>query len=196
MELPPPPQALARPGVPNHRLLAGGRLYMGFDHGEFGGGLWSVDIKTGEAEQVQFRGGQGWPVRCLKASPDGRVWSVEGLVHGILRKGALHVGAGVNWELYCNSTEGEFANWDLPPASLDALAFDADGRLYVLSGSLGLARYDDGTWTRLTPGWPEHFYVHTLLATPSGVAVVGTYDAGILLLDLRSGAIRRIALKG
>jgi hypothetical protein len=195
VELLPPPEALTRAGAARHRLLSDGRLYLGFDHGEFGGGLWGVDVKSGEAEPVRFRGGEGRPVRCLKAGPDGRVWALEGLAHLGLRWGALHVRAGRTWQTYCNSTAGELVNWNLPPAALDALAFDAAGRLYVLSGSLGLARYDGGAWTRLTPDWPAYFHVQSLLVTPSGVAVVGTYDAGILLLDLRSGKIRRIALK-
>jgi hypothetical protein len=169
---------------------------MGFDAGEFGGGLRVIDLQTGQEEQVPFRSGSGWPVRCLKAAPDGRVWALEGVAHGTVRWGAIHVRSGDAWELHCSSTEGELANWDLPPASLDALAFDADARLYVLSGNLGLARYEGGAWTRLTPGWPDFFYVQSLLVTPGGVAVIGAGDQGIMLLNLQSGEIRRIAFKG
>jgi hypothetical protein len=189
------PEPLAGPGGPSHCLLAAGKLYAGVDMGEWGGGLWAVDIQSGRIKRVPLRGGEDLPVTGLAIGPDGRVWALEGSAHLIFRRGAVSFLSDSGWQLFCNSTEDRIKNWNLPPADLHAFSFDKSGRLYVLSGKLGLARYEDGAWTRLTPGWPDYFGVASLLLPGDGKAVIATYDAGIMLFDLKSREIRRIALK-
>jgi hypothetical protein len=128
----------------------------------------------------------------LKRAPDGKVWAVEGLAHLGLREGILDVYDGKEWTAFCCSSKGKMSNWNLGPASLDSVAFDREGRVYVLSGHFGLTRYEGGNWTRLTPGWPRFQYVSSLHLTASGVAVIGMYDAGVLLVDLQSNQSRRV----
>jgi hypothetical protein len=182
---------------PQHRLLRGGELYLGRGDGEFGGELQRIDIRSGDAEMVLHaelfnRLGQGMPLVPLALGPDGRIWALEGLAHGTIREGRLHVLSGGEWTLFCNSSKEQPINWSLPNASLQALAFDSIGRPVVLSGDLGLVRYDNGSWSRLTPNWPEFFYVCSLLLPRDGLAVIGTYHAGVMLLDLESGHVRRV----
>jgi hypothetical protein len=170
----------------DHLLLVGNKLYLGFDWGEWGGQLLSLELKTGEWMIIdQYR----LPIRDLKIGPGEKVWVVEGLAHLSLREGRIHQSDEKSWQTICDT-----ANWALPPASLDAMAFDGDGRVVLLSGSLGLIRQDRNGWTRLTPGWPNYAYVHCLHISPTGLAVIGMYDAGILLIDLNSQKTRRIVL--
>jgi hypothetical protein len=163
--------------------------------GEWDGGLWAIEIRSGKIERVPLRGGgKALPVTGLGTGPDGRVWVLEGLAHGLLY-GAVSFQSDNRWELFCNSAEGGLKTWNLPPADLCAFSFDKAGRLYVLSGKLGLARYENGAWTRLTPGWPDYFGVRSLLLPGDGKAVIATSNAGIMVFDLDSREIRRIALK-
>jgi hypothetical protein len=120
---------------------------------------------------------------------------VEGLAHLGAREGALHTYDGRTWKTFCDSSEDRLANWNLPPTSLEAIAFDAKGRPCVLSGYLGLLCRDGGKWIRLTPDWPGHQYLSSLQLTPAGVAVIGTYDAGVLLLNIQSKEVRRVTLR-
>jgi hypothetical protein len=83
----------------------------------------------------------------------------------------------------------------LGPASLDAVSFDAEGRCVALSGNLGLVRHEGDRWVRLTPVWPDFVYVRCLHVTRSGTALIGTWDAGILAVDLRTGKGRRVTLR-
>jgi hypothetical protein len=187
----------SRPGdemgwVLNHALLAKEKVYLGFDRGEWGGDLLALDLKTGAWEQPPLASGGGWPVRDLKLGPGETVWAVEGLAHLGVRHGKLNVFDGNEWKVFCCSSEGKMSNWNLDPASLDSVGFDGEGRVYVLSGCLGVARYEGGNWTQLTPGWPSFQYVSSLHITASGVAVIGMYDAGVLLVDLRSNQARRV----
>jgi hypothetical protein len=180
---------------PSRVLLAGETLYLGFARGEWGGGLLSLELSTGEWQEVVLGRGFHLPVTDLEVGPGGTVWAVEGLAHFATREGVLHHYDGREWKMVCKSSEEGKNNWDLPTASLVAVSFDAEGTPYLLSGCLGLVRSEGENWTRLTPGWPEYAYVSSLYITPEGVAVVGMSDAGVLLFDLRSKQARRVALR-
>jgi hypothetical protein len=189
VQWPSPPDFLVK-RFPKHRLLVDGDLYLGEEAGEFGGGLNRIDIRTGASERIFG----GWPVNSLAIGLDGSVWESEGLAHLTIRKGRIHVNSKGDWTEFCvsGSSTGRDTNWDLPPTSFGALAIDSIGRPTVLSEELGLVRYESGKWSRLTPDWPGFVYVTSLLLTSDDQAIVGTYDAGVMLLDLRSGKVRRV----
>ena len=44
------------------------------------------------------------------------------------------------------------------------------------------------------PGWPEHVYVSCLHMLDEERAVIGLYDGGVLVADLRSQTFKRIVL--
>jgi hypothetical protein len=190
-----PPSGRIWLGAPQHCHLDRGRLYIGFDYGEFGGGLWSVDIQSGHTEKIHHFTEFDTPVKGLANDRDGRLWAMEGLAHLGLAIGSLSFRSDDGWKLFRNSTKGQLVNWNLQPSDFEAFTFDDAGRLYVLSGATGLSRYDDGTWTRLTPDWPDPFHCSSVLITPTGTAVIGTRRAGIMLFDTVSGEVRRIALR-
>jgi hypothetical protein len=184
-------------GGPRRVLLTGKTLYLGFDRGEWGGGLLSLDVNTGDWD-APSRGLSELPVRDLAVTPDGTVWVVEGLAHLGLRDGRLSCFEGGKWKVVCACSgrkKAKRVDWNLPPCSFDAISFDRNGQLYLLSGELGLIRRDGAKWTRLTPGWPEYVYVSSLCLSSTGVAVIATSDAGVLLFDLNSGRVQRVVLK-
>ncbi len=180
---------------PDHALLAGGRLYLGYDRGEWGGALLSLDVRTGRWEDIDLGDGGAWPVRDLRVGPGGQVWVAEGLAHLILAAGRLSSGDGKGWRTnYSLNREGPDAR-GVPPTPLDGVAFDGEGRLVLLGGSVGLVRRKGPGWRRLTPHWPEFAFVRGLHVTPAGLAVVGLTDGGVLLIDLKSGRARRVVLR-
>jgi hypothetical protein len=83
--------------------------------------------------------------------------------------------------------------WELPPASFDAIAFDEESRLHLLTGELGVVRRDGKRWTRLTPAWPEGAIVSGL-AVRGELLVIATFDAGVLLWNVATGKARRVEL--
>jgi hypothetical protein len=195
----PPPSLMPVPvrrEQADHALLAGGALYLGYDRGEWGGALLALDVLTGRCARMKLRAGWGLPIRDLRSGPGTALWVVEGLAHLSGREGRLSRSEGKGWRTLCSSSREGRVAWDLSPACLDAVDFDGKGRLVLLSGDLGLVRLDGNRWTRLTPDWPRFAFVSCLHVTPAGVAVVGLYDAGVLLIDLKSRLARRVALEG
>jgi len=193
ISLTPRPEHLCMMHDARHVLLAGERMYLGYDSGEWGGGLLRLDLGTGKWEEIKLDDGHT-PVHDLKSGPGGKVWTVEGLDHLGLMDGVVHSYDGKAWKMLCRSSKGDPENWDLPSASLAALAFDVKGNLWLLSGWLGLIRREKEKWVRVTPGWHDCQPVQSLHMTSSGVAVIGTLDAGVLLFEVESKRIRRVTL--
>lgn len=107
--------------APHHALLARGRLYLGYDWGEWSGGLLALDVGTGRWQEIHLIQGGHLAVRDVRADPGGAVWVVAGVVHTF---------DGREWAVFGNSTGRYAARWGLPPASLDAVAFDRESRPY------------------------------------------------------------------
>src|SRR5262249_34494118 len=132
-------------------------------------------------------------VQDVRQGPDGAVWVVQGHTRGGVREGVVWASDGGRWPAVCRTSEGDADG--RPPAGLNAVAFDVAGRPYLASRHRGLLQREAGRWTRLTPGWPDYRPVTALHITPAGVAVLGTLDAGVLLFNLQTKAIRRVALR-
>jgi hypothetical protein len=182
--------------VPSQLVIAGDRLYAGYDRGEWGGRLLAFDLGTGRVQEIatQREGELALPVRGLGVARDGRLWIARGLAHLGLRRGRLGFLHTEEFTLVSSADEEDGARtaWSLEPQAFDAMALDAADRVYVATGSLGVVRRDAEHWTRLTPGWPsEHVYVSGLLVYGETL-VIGLNDAGILLVDGRGA--RRVAL--
>jgi hypothetical protein len=176
---------------PRHALLVGETVYLGYDGGEWGGGLRRLSLITGEWDELEQKARS--PITDLKFAADGKLWVVHGLAHLGPYYGWVRVFDGKTWKTLCESVaKGE--NWDLPAAVLDALAFDPKGNPWLLSSNLGLIRQEAGKWVRATPDWPVEG-VAGLHITASGVAVIGTRGSGVLLFDIKTGKMRRIALR-
>lgn len=179
--------------------LVGDEPYIAYAHGEWGGELARVNVVTG-ARASPLRGSandDGLPVTDLAVDGKGRLWATEGLSHMGLVAGAVRVLEGGAWRTV--SAVGGFPdkpalNWSLPPASIDAIAFDGADRPCVLTGELGVLRYDAGRWKRLTPTWPGYVYASSLHVLDDKTLLIGLYDAGVLVWHLDSGAHERIAL--
>jgi len=86
------------------------------------------------------------------------------------------------------------ANWPFGPTDFNSIGFDQKNRLYLLTGSYGVVRFESGKWTRLTPDWPDYVYLSSLLIAPDGKGIIGTYDAGVLLWDFETQKIDRVVI--
>ena len=188
------PKTPATMGGPNHALLAGRTLYLGYDRGEWGGALVAVDLDAGSSRLLPGTTELELPVHDLLRAPDGRVHVVRGLAHLGLREGELAViEAGTTRTLASTGQGDAGSHWALPPADFDALAFDAAGHAYLSSGALGVLRLDGERWVRLTPSWPDHVYLRGL-AIVGDTVFVGTYDAGVVVWDVSTGKATRVPL--
>lgn len=180
-------------GLPKHVLVSDARLLVGYSRGEWGGSLWSV-APTGEVTAVGSK--DGLPVQGL-VRVEGGVLVGTGLAH----LGGLNAHVGLlspdgTWTTMTrvNAYEPkESVAWDLAPDSLEGLDVDAQGRPLFFTGANGVVRLEQGRLTRLTPGWPEHIYGEGLLLEGE-LAVIGTFDGGVLVWKLGTPEVRRILI--
>jgi hypothetical protein len=183
-------------GRPSHYLLDGPTVYEGYDHGEWGGALLSLDLTTGEWTKVGSRDFRDLPVRDIKVDPKGNAWLVEGLAHLGTSEGVIHRRVGDVWKTFAEcSRNGRCVDWNLPGSSLDGIAFDKSGRIYVLAKDLGVVNLVGTRWRQLTPGWPPDQYVAALHVTNDDLIIIGMLDAGVLLLNRKENKIRRVNLQ-
>ncbi len=200
-----PTRKRSKPGWPKHAVLHQKRLYLGSDSGEWGGELVSLDIDKPSWRDEPPTGvpaGLDLPVRDLAVDRKGTLWVVRGFSHLGLREGMLHRLGSKGFELVASSKGAIGKNpaerggdWNLDGTAFDAIAFDDQNRPHVLAGSLGIARRNDiGGWSRVTPSWPGFVYVQGF-AIVGSTAVIGTYDAGLVLLEMNTGTVRAVSVQ-
>lgn len=188
-------------GIPIHVRAIGDRLYLGSSSGEWGGALVSIDLASGEQRIEPGDTMTTQPVMGLATDRDGKLWVARGLSHLGANQGSLHALDGAAFRLVAGSPGGwggpklPVAEWNLPQTAFAGVAFDARGTLYLATEGLGLVRHEaGGGFTRLMPDWPkESLYVNGLVIHDD-VALIGTFDAGIIAFDLTRGTVTRIAI--
>jgi ABC-type polysaccharide/polyol phosphate export permease len=158
-------------------VLSGSHVYV------LGGeqdGVAALDLDSGQwsIERVSPS------IRSLAVSPAGQLWAIDRSAANLTALLRLRDGA---WEPFAMPTHEVRLNWPLPFATFEAMAFDADGHLCVLTPELGVVRHDGQAWQRLTPGWRAGPKV-TALAMEPDVALIGTEDHGLLVWDLKRDA--------
>jgi len=129
-------------------VLAGGRLYLGFDNGEWGGGLRSIDLTSGRVEEIENYDpvtpcsgplySQCTPITSLIADAErpGCVLAAAGLVH-FLSHGAVLSVCGANAKVVLEREFGSDAD-------------DDESKIRMSEAFYGLAPADDGYWA-ITP---------------------------------------------
>lgn len=200
--------------VMNYAVLRDGSLYYGENAGEFGGGFYRIDTKSGTTTQIMSHAYPG--VKGLTFAADGKLWLIVGLNHMLSQSGGLYSYDGQT--LTCHSkVDGmtlvkvkmehalnnplllpaaikdlsaeetsvkESKNWNLHPAVFTGLAFDDSGAPVISASPYGLLRFKSDKWERLTEEWPDSV-VPTDVVIKSGVAVVPVSGHGIVLFDMQ-----------
>ena len=163
-------EAVALPGAPSERLRglcrgSDGALWVGSDAGV-------VRWKDGSTRSIRAANGlASEKVHTLASDRDGHVWAATAA--GLCRIGAY--GAPVE----CLVEEGPIS-----PAPIFPLVEDADGDLWYGSAGGGVHRLSDSSfrvWGR-PEGMPTNPTL-TFLETSDGRTFVGTYAAGLALLE-------------
>ncbi|MBK7641798.1 MAG: hypothetical protein IPJ19_01900 [Planctomycetes bacterium] len=187
----------------NHALLDGRTLYLGSDD-VLDGGLFDIDLDSGAcvSASTSFPPGPS-NVADIERDPRGRICVVCREARMIGAGSRVLERDGRKWREVLRTrvipltfvclnappepekplSPAEAAL--LPPAYFDALAFDDEGRMCVLAGSLGILRQDrDGTWSCITPGWAESGAEACDLVIDGHTAVLASGTAGVVTLDL------------
>lgn len=184
-------------------VLWAGSIYYGYDRGEWGGGLRKLDLSSGHWHEVtgKLPRIEGFKPNSklvyVDDTPLGNVTDICTTPEGNLKIvcGCSHMGMywgqivkltdnGLENELYI-SVRNDNNNWDFPVTDFDALQFNKDGEQVLLSPRLGLLAYRHDEWKRLTPHWADHAYLASFLILDADQYLIGTYDAGIVLIDLK-----------
>lgn len=175
-------------GLPKYLELHGGRWYVGYSRGEWGGSLWQLDEAKGALKEIPF---DHLPIVGL-ASRGSSLFVGSGLAHmGLLDASVRELRADGTWKDLVSSAKA--LGWP-KPGSLEGLDLDEEGRLIAVSGTLGLLRLEKGVMTSLGMEWPaDHVYADGLVVTKEAY-VVGTFDSGVVVAKRAGKTWKRIAL--
>jgi hypothetical protein len=167
------------------RFLDGTTLYAGWDHGEWGGMLASLDLGDAGAKWVHLSGRPGGddsgipqnsPVHSIISPKEGEIWVATGLAHmGGTWRGLHHRVAEGKWHtLIDGDFEDDRGSAKLPsPSSIQGIAFGHTGQLYILAGEVGILRLKEGGMETLI----EHnFFGHS---SDRGDYTVGCYPSAL-----------------
>lgn len=178
---------------PRAILVYGSQVFVAVNQGEWGGGLWSLALTTGEVSLVE---GDSEPATGLALDDEGRVWATWGLAHGVSKQGTLRILEGGKWKLISrtdNLDRKRQENWLLPPTSFESVAIDR-GRVFLLTSTLGVVELVDGSWRQRTTDWPGDEYVYALGVQTDTAFIVISFHR-VLVWNLRSGAKRVLRMR-
>ncbi len=161
-------------------------VYIGMNRGEWGGGLFKLNLSSGKWQQVYKESLHG-PVTDICLSPDGSLWIVCGISHLVIVNGQLSqlTREGIKDVLHVSKHEATSANWKHKPTNFTALRFNSNGEPVILTPVVGLLVYRKGNWHRLTPDWPMVPYLSSLLIVNDSEYIFGTLGKGVVYIDLQ-----------
>jgi hypothetical protein len=188
-------------------LLRGSILYVGFNVGEWGGGLYTLSLQSGEQKDACPQASIYLPIVGLAPAPDGRLWFAEGLSHLGAQEGRLWRLDADGCTLVTGTQEKDQGEtpWNLEPTSFEGLALDSHGEPHILGWDVGVARRQGQGWTVETLDWLAQTKDFTLAATQGFIspfwptslalegetALIGTNQAGLLLWRLNTREMRQ-----
>lgn len=186
---------LSKTGAPDQLLFVRGRWLLAYSRGEWGGALRSVG-EDGAVTELDPK--DDLPVNGIAVARDGRIFVGTGLAH--LDGLSAHVGfldAEWRWTTLARVDNYGKRNvaWNLEPDSLQGIALDERGRLYLLTGSHGVVRVEGGKLVPVTPGWPHQHVYGQGLVIDRDRAFIGTFDGGVLVWKLGTREVKRIAIE-
>jgi hypothetical protein len=173
-------------------VISGDSLYRAVNRGEFGGGLYRLDLTTGKWSHIPATG----PTRDVKIDPQGRLWAVDGISHLGGISGAISVQQSDGWKTVVSieNFQRRKIGWNLGYTDPRSIAFDAHGGIYVIASPYGICHYEGRRWKPfLYPGQRE-CDDFSLYFVGSDLAVVGTVGSGVFLCRLDTGDSRQVLL--
>ena len=206
--------------VARSALLHGDTLFVGYGDGEFGSGIWALDLGSGDWREIIAPLGQGSFARheryilaqAFQMVPHGgRFWAVAAFEPDSHLFGEVLTFDFRDWQLVAAvsgatrdmlslygldpaRSRPDTVAWDQPADAFQGLAFDDEGRPMVLGQELGVVRRDSaGHWTKLTPGWVAGTAV-AALGIKGTTLIIVTYLAGVVLWDFATGEVRKVKL--
>ena len=166
-------------------FIDGTTLYAGWDHGEWGGMLAALDLSDAVAKWVHLSGKpvgddtgipQNNPIHSIISPKKGEIWVATGLAHmGGTWRGLHHRDSDGQWHsLIDGDFEDDRGSMKLPfPSSIQGIATNHAGQIYVLAGEVGVLRLANGGLHHLI----EHnFFSHS---SDRGDYIVGSYPAAM-----------------
>lgn len=160
-------------------------LYAGWDHGEWGGMLAAIDLSDEDGKWVHLSGKphgddsgipQNNPVHSIISPEKGDIWVATGLAHmGGTWRGLNHRDAAGKWHtLIDGDSEDDRGSTKLPsPGSIEGIASDGSGQIYVLAGEVGVLLLTNG---RMAPLIEHNFFNHS---SDRGDYIVGCYPSAM-----------------
>lgn len=167
------------------------KLFLGKDRGEFGGGLYMLDLSSGKWTKLNDR-----RISDIQHAPNGNLWVTSGLSHLSGRTGEIAsvTDSGIDAQVLVSNFDGSTENWPFDATDFQAVQFTQEGDPVVLSPHLGILTLRENTWVRLTPKWSQHVYLSAFMRIDDNRFIVGTYDAGVVLVDLKNQTEKVIKL--
>ena len=170
-------------------FLDGATLYAGWDHGEWGGMLASLDLSDAQAKWVHLSGKpvgddtgipQNNPIHSIISPKKEEVWVATGLAHmGGTWRGLHYRDSDGKWHsLIDGDFEDDRGSTKLPiPSSIQGIAADDAKQIYVLAGEAGVLKLTKGGMDHLIK---HNFFSHSSAREDGGFAyTVGSYPEAL-----------------
>jgi|GEM_PF-2533946 len=150
--------------------LDGTTLYAGWDKGEWGGMLASIDLSAPDPVWHHLSGKVAGdtsgiphnnPVTSIVSLGGGNIWVATGLAHmTVTLRGLYHRDPHGKWHtLIDGELDDDWGKLKLPVASpIEALAVNHAGKLYILASQAGIFRLGK---TKLEPLFKHDFFSHS-----------------------------------
>ncbi len=193
-------------------LLKDDKVYLGVNHGEWGGGLYTLDIYTGMFDKVTLEDylgatfGGNSPVQDIKLSNDNTLWVAYGLSHMGGRRGFIGMVQGTKCDPLIVSTnlaviDNKFKkfnkNWSYEVTTFPSIAFNELGELFMLADSVGIVKLSNGKQHRITRDWNPwaNIYPRDLIVVSDDIYLIGFSDAGIGVFNKEGEVLGRVRLE-
>ncbi|MEK7953220.1 hypothetical protein [Luteolibacter soli] len=171
-------------------FLDGNILYGGWNHGEWGGALGSIDLGAADSKWVQLSGKplkddagipENNPIQSIISPRSGELWVATGLSHmGGTWRGLYHREPSGKWHTLIHG-ESDRDQGELKPfvSDISGLALGRENSLYVLASETGIYRL---TGKQVECLIPHQFrdYLNGIAVVPNGDIYVSTDRSGVL----------------
>jgi len=193
-------------GRPRSSVVYGGRIFCGYDYGEWGGAVLALDANS---HSWTIWESCGLPVTRLVEDSGGTLWMAEGQAHLGIFEASIERFNGMDWTAdfwtavaressvrahFGCGHDAKVPDWNLQPDAILDMDFHPSGAKCVLTYQQGICEGNGTKWRKTAiAGWGDNVPT-SLRLLDEDTALVGSAGGGLWICRLKSGSRRPVRL--